>query len=100
MTLAAELLARNEPGFQPICGMGICFECRREIDGVPHRRTCMPIAATGAKDCDREIVVVGAGPAGIAAACAARECGRARDTSPSPSAIPASCAISLSSSDI
>ena len=24
----------------PLCGMGICFECRAEVDGVPHRRTC------------------------------------------------------------
>ena len=24
----------------PLCGMGICFECRAEIDGVPHRRSC------------------------------------------------------------
>lgn len=24
----------------PLCGMGICFECRAVIDGVPHRRTC------------------------------------------------------------
>ena len=23
-----------------LCGMGICFECRAIIDGVPHRRTC------------------------------------------------------------
>jgi sarcosine oxidase subunit alpha len=24
----------------PLCGMGICFECRAIIDGVPHQRTC------------------------------------------------------------
>lgn len=23
-----------------LCGMGICFECRAVVDGVPHRRTC------------------------------------------------------------
>lgn len=23
-----------------VCGMGICFECRAIVDGVPHRRTC------------------------------------------------------------
>lgn len=23
-----------------LCGMGICFECRAEIDGRAHRRTC------------------------------------------------------------
>ncbi len=24
----------------PLCGMGICFECRVTIDGVPHQRSC------------------------------------------------------------
>ena len=24
----------------PLCGMGICYECRAEIDGVAHRRSC------------------------------------------------------------
>ena len=25
----------------PLCGMGICFECRATVDGVPHERTCL-----------------------------------------------------------
>jgi D-hydroxyproline dehydrogenase subunit gamma len=25
----------------PVCGMGVCFECRVTIDGVPHQRACM-----------------------------------------------------------
>jgi predicted molibdopterin-dependent oxidoreductase YjgC len=25
----------------PICGMGICFECRVTVDGVAHRRSCL-----------------------------------------------------------
>jgi len=25
----------------PVCGMGICFECRVTIDGVEHVRACM-----------------------------------------------------------
>ena len=25
----------------PLCGMGICFECRVIIDGVPQRRACL-----------------------------------------------------------
>jgi D-hydroxyproline dehydrogenase subunit gamma len=29
----------GEPRY-PLCGMGICFECRAVIDGIPHRRTC------------------------------------------------------------
>ena len=24
----------------PLCGMGICFECRMEIDGATHSRSC------------------------------------------------------------
>ncbi|MBM3814520.1 MAG: (2Fe-2S)-binding protein [Acidimicrobiia bacterium] len=30
---------RGEPR-GPLCGMGICFECRATIDGQPHQRTC------------------------------------------------------------
>jgi aerobic-type carbon monoxide dehydrogenase small subunit (CoxS/CutS family) len=25
----------------PVCGMGICYECRVEIDGVAHCRSCL-----------------------------------------------------------
>lgn len=25
----------------PVCGMGVCFECRAEVDGERHVRTCM-----------------------------------------------------------
>ena len=77
-----------------LCGMGICFECRVTIDGVPHRRACMELVKDGmeistqtlrlpspvsrlttpeALDCD--VAIVGAGPAGIAAACRAAESG-------------------------
>jgi sarcosine oxidase subunit alpha len=31
----------------PLCGMGICFECRATIDGVPQRRTCQLIVRQG-----------------------------------------------------
>jgi len=24
----------------PLCGMGICFECRAEVNRVPHCRSC------------------------------------------------------------
>lgn len=30
-----------------LCGMGICFECRVEIDGVAHERSCMVEACEG-----------------------------------------------------
>ena len=29
------------------CGMGICFECRAEIDGKPHQRTCQMLCSAG-----------------------------------------------------
>ncbi|MEI2453589.1 (2Fe-2S)-binding protein [Lysobacter firmicutimachus] len=31
----------------PLCGMGVCFECRVEIDGVAHRRACLVPAREG-----------------------------------------------------
>ncbi|MGE3465793.1 MAG: (2Fe-2S)-binding protein [Pyrinomonadaceae bacterium] len=31
----------------PLCGMGICFECRVTIDGVAHQRSCNILAADG-----------------------------------------------------
>jgi D-hydroxyproline dehydrogenase subunit gamma len=30
----------------PLCGMGICFECRAEIDGLQHRRSCQVLCAS------------------------------------------------------
>lgn len=31
----------------PLCGMGICFECRVTIDGAPHRLGCQTPCAAG-----------------------------------------------------
>ncbi len=31
----------------PVCGMGVCFECRVTIDGRPHRRACLEVVAPG-----------------------------------------------------
>jgi sarcosine oxidase subunit alpha len=31
----------------PLCGMGICFECRVKIDGVPHQRSCQILCSPG-----------------------------------------------------
>lgn len=54
-SLAAALLDAGVTAFRhsvhgepraPLCGMGICHECRVTIDGVPHRRSCLtPVAA-------------------------------------------------------
>jgi D-hydroxyproline dehydrogenase subunit alpha len=107
MTVAAAMLNR-EAGLRtsvtgslrgPLCGMGICFECRATIDGEPQRLTCqapwrpgMRIDLDGAsapcageigvgQACSRkrlgfDILIVGGGPAGMAAAVAAAENGK------------------------
>jgi hypothetical protein len=31
----------------PLCGMGICMECRATVNGVPQRRTCQLVCAPG-----------------------------------------------------
>lgn len=31
----------------PLCGMGICFECRVTIDGRPHVRSCQELCRSG-----------------------------------------------------
>ena len=31
----------------PLCGMGICMECRVTVNGIPHRRSCQLICAPG-----------------------------------------------------
>lgn len=36
----------GEPRF-PLCGMGICFECRVSIDGLKNQRSCQVSAENG-----------------------------------------------------
>ncbi len=31
----------------PLCGMGVCFECRVTIDGAPQRRACLETVRDG-----------------------------------------------------
>ena len=31
----------------PVCGMGICFECRVQIDDQPHQRACHQLCREG-----------------------------------------------------
>jgi sarcosine oxidase subunit alpha len=31
----------------PLCGMGICMECRVTIDGLPHCRSCQILCQPG-----------------------------------------------------
>ena len=48
--LTAGIPCRRSPTGQlrtALCGMGICFECRATVDGVPHRRTCQLLCHSG-----------------------------------------------------
>lgn len=31
----------------PVCGMGVCQECRVTIDGIPHRLACQTLCSEG-----------------------------------------------------
>lgn len=31
----------------PLCGMGICFECRVTINGIPHQKSCQILCESG-----------------------------------------------------
>jgi predicted molibdopterin-dependent oxidoreductase YjgC len=31
----------------PVCGMGVCFECRVTIDGQSHQRSCQTLCREG-----------------------------------------------------
>lgn len=31
----------------PLCGMGVCFECRVTINGIKHQRSCQILAEEG-----------------------------------------------------
>ena len=55
-SVAAAILQAGETAFrtsvsgQPraaLCGMGICYECRVTINGVPHSRSCQIFCVEG-----------------------------------------------------
>jgi len=54
-TVAAAIMMTGSPARRsvtgelrgPLCGMGICFECRATIDGTPHQRSCQILCAEG-----------------------------------------------------
>lgn len=35
----------------PLCGMGICFECRATVNGTAHRKTCQLLCEQGMEVC-------------------------------------------------
>lgn len=55
-TVAAAILATRNSVFRrsvtgqprgPLCGMGVCFECRVTIDGVKHQKSCTVFVKDG-----------------------------------------------------
>lgn len=54
-SVAAAMLMAGEPcrisvtgeKRSPLCGMGICMECRVMANGVPHQRSCLLVCASG-----------------------------------------------------
>lgn len=50
IAMAGPLHFRTSVGGEPrgpLCGMGICFECRVTIDGCPHQRSCKTVCRSG-----------------------------------------------------
>lgn len=49
MTIASAACRRSVSGETrgPLCGMGICFECRVVINGSPHCRSCQIVCEPG-----------------------------------------------------
>jgi hypothetical protein len=57
-TVATAILVAGDTAFRtsvtgqprgPLCGMGICFECRVTIDGLAHARSCQIVCEDGMK---------------------------------------------------
>ncbi len=55
-TVAVAVMLATETGFRtsvtgqprgPLCGMGICYECRVTIDGMAHARSCQIVCEDG-----------------------------------------------------
>mgnify|MGYP002713078585 CR=1 FL=1 len=80
------------------CGMGVCQDCLVTVDGIPNRRACMTLPVTGmavsgqialpdlgqiqapaaahpARTIAPDVLIIGAGAAGLSAAIAARRAG-------------------------
>jgi predicted molibdopterin-dependent oxidoreductase YjgC len=55
-SVAVAVLTAGESAFRrsvsgeprgPLCGIGVCLECRLTIDGVPHSRSCQIVCREG-----------------------------------------------------
>ncbi|MBS0541835.1 MAG: FAD-dependent oxidoreductase, partial [Proteobacteria bacterium] len=96
---AADIVAvretRRRAARGPFCGMGVCFDCLVTVDGKPSQRACLTKIEAGmdvrseppqtplpvmspalpAEEIACDVLVVGAGPAGLSAARALAEAG-------------------------
>jgi D-hydroxyproline dehydrogenase subunit gamma len=43
---ACRISVHGEPR-GPLCGMGICMECRATVNGIRHQRTCQMLCVPG-----------------------------------------------------
>jgi predicted molibdopterin-dependent oxidoreductase YjgC len=46
-TVAAAVMRAGVTGFRPLCGMGVCFECRITLNGRPYERSCQTLCEPG-----------------------------------------------------
>lgn len=46
-TVAAAVMRAGATGFRPLCGMGICFECRVTLNGRAYERSCQTFCEPG-----------------------------------------------------
>ena len=42
-------MTRKQASRGVYCGMGICYECRMIVNGIPNVRTCMTLATPGCR---------------------------------------------------
>nr|WP_315258900.1 (2Fe-2S)-binding protein [uncultured Duganella sp.] len=50
IAMAGNIITRRSVGGAaraPLCGMGVCQECRVTIDGMPHQLSCQTLCADG-----------------------------------------------------
>lgn len=54
IALTGSMITRRSSGDAaraPLCGMGVCYECRVTIDGRAHRLACQTLCAPGMQVC-------------------------------------------------
>ena len=51
MTAGESIFRRSVSGEArgPVCGMGVCLECRVTVDDLPHVRSCQTLCTDGMK---------------------------------------------------